>query len=386
MEDGTGLLRDREGLNSWSKRKKLNTVAISTLLLFFLLPTSGRAAEPARTFPKIMTYNIYQGTELVDVVNATTPEEFIVGAATDYGHQVSNNFPERAVAIASEVAANKPDLIGLQEVALWRTGPHTTPPTAAGTVTYDYLQILLNALSGRGLNYRVLVARNNFDVQGPALFATGLVDIRLTDRSAILVKSSDLTLPGLSFRNIQSQDYATNTVLTTLAGPVTLLGGWASVDVSVWGVSVARFVSTHLDGFSTLVNNAQALELVAGPLNTRIPEVIMSGDFNAVPGSASYDALTGIGFTDSWAALHATDVGYTCCQVYQNGGIVDVINNPVSNLITRVDYVLARGPIQASDAVLVGADPSTRTASGLWPSDHAGLVVTIGMLQRSSRD
>jgi endonuclease/exonuclease/phosphatase family metal-dependent hydrolase len=106
----------------------------------------------------------------------------------------------------------------------------------------------------------------------------------------------------------------------------------------------------------------------------------MSGDFNAVPGSATYNAVTGIGFTDSWAALHPTDGGLTCCQVDQNGGIVDVINNPVSNLLTRVDYVLVRGPIQASDAVLVGADPSTRTASGLWPSDHAGLVVTIGML------
>ena len=106
----------------------------------------------------------------------------------------------------------------------------------------------------------------------------------------------------------------------------------------------------------------------------------MSGDLNTVPGSASYNALTGIGLTDSWAALHPTDVGYTCCQVYQNGGIEDVINNPVSNLITRVDYVLVRGPVQASHAVLVGADPSTRTALGLWPSDHAGLVATIGML------
>jgi endonuclease/exonuclease/phosphatase family metal-dependent hydrolase len=331
-------------------------------------------------FPKIMTYNIYQGTELVDVVSATTPEEFILGAATDYGHQVSNNFPERAQAIASEVAANHPDLIGLQEVALWRTGPDTNPPTPATTVTYDYLQILLNALSAQGVSYTPLVVRSNFDVQGPALFATGLVDIRLTDRSAILVKSSDLTLPGVSFTNIQSQDYVINTVLTTLAGPVTLLGGWASVDIAVGNVSVARFVSTHLDGFSPLVNNAQALELVAGPLNTWIPEVIMSGDFNAVPGSATYDAVTGIGFTDSWAALHPADLGLTCCQVDQNGGIVDVINNPVSNLLTRVDYVLVRGPIQASDAILVGADPSTRTASGLWPSDHAGLVVTIGML------
>src|SRR5207245_4253993 len=95
--------------------------------------------------PKVMTYNIYQGTELLDVIAATTPTQFVLAVSTDYGHQVANNFPERAQAIASEIVATGPALVGLQEVALWRTRPHTSPPTPATTVTFDSLQILLNS-------------------------------------------------------------------------------------------------------------------------------------------------------------------------------------------------------------------------------------------------
>ncbi len=330
-----------------------------------------------------MTYNIYQGTELLDVIAATTPTQFIVAVATDYGHQVANNFPERAQAIASEIVATGPDLVGLQEVALWRTGPHTSPPTSATTIAFDYLQILVNALAAQGTSYSVLVLRNNFDVQGPGLFPTGLLDIRLTDRSAILVRTADLSIQGLTFTNKQSQDYTTNTIVTTLAGPVTLLGGFESVDVTVFGFTIARFISTHLDGFSQTVRNAQAQQLINGPINTKIP-VIMSGDLNTAPGSSTYNLFTTAHLTDSWTLVNPNDPGLTCCQVDQNGATVDIINNPTSFLSARVDMVFTRGIFQATSAVLEGADPATRTASGLWPSDHAGLVVTLGFAQQDS--
>jgi endonuclease/exonuclease/phosphatase family metal-dependent hydrolase len=370
--------------------KNTRIISLSIILLGILLvplATHNTFAAQSATLqprlPKVMTYNIYQGTELLDVITATTPTQFVLGVATDYGHQVANNFPERAQAIASEIVATGPDLVGLQEVALWRTGPHTSPPTQATSVAFDYLQILLDALTAHGASYSVLVLRNNFDVQGPGLFPTGLLDVRLTDRSAILVRTSDLSIQGLTFINKQSQDYTTNTIIATLAGPVTLLGGYESVDVAVFGFAVARFISTHLDGFSQTVRDAQAQQLINGPVNTKIP-VIMSGDLNSAPGSSTYNLFTTAQLTDSWTLLNPNNLGLTCCQVNQNGVTVDIINNPTSFLATRVDMVFTRAIFQATSAILVGADSSTRTTSGLWPSDHAGLVVTLGFVQQDS--
>ena len=48
------------------------------------------------------------------------------------------NFPLRAKQLARELQQRRPDLIGLQEVALWRHGP--LDGSAATTVDYDFLQ------------------------------------------------------------------------------------------------------------------------------------------------------------------------------------------------------------------------------------------------------
>lgn len=49
----------------------------------------------------------------------------------------------------------------------------------------------------------------------------------------------------------------------------------------------------------------------------------------------------------------------------------------VATLSERVDLVLTRGPFHVEKASLVGNEASDRLPSGLWPSDHAGVVVTL---------
>ena len=46
-------------------------------------------------------------------------------------------------------------------------------------------------------------------------------------------------------------------------------------------------------------------------------------------------------------------------------------------LRARIDLILTRGPIAATEAFLVGHAASD-LRSGLWPSDHAGVVATLG--------
>jgi hypothetical protein len=64
--------------------------------------------------------------------------------------------------------------------------------------------------------------------------------------------------------------------------------------------------------------------------------------------------------------------GLTCCQA---GNIL----NPDSLLSQHVEWVLFRGRFRGDfhvlDAELIGEKRGDRTESGLWPSDHAGLVV-----------
>lgn len=315
-----------------------------------------------------MTYNVYQGTELENSTRATTPEEFVAGATEDFAMMRQTNFAERAVAIAAEVAANQPDIIGLEEVALWRTGTHTTPAQPALTVDQDFLQILLDALAARGLRYATAASVNNFDVQGPAFVSGVFEDVRLTDRNVILARKGDLDR-NLKVSNPRSNNYATNLVIQTVGGPVTVLEGWASIDIKMRGRSV-RFITTHLDAFVPAIRLAQANELLTGPAITDLP-VVLAGDMNTSTTTTTYAALTGAGFVDVWAQLHPVDPGFTCCEVLPE------IVNPEPTLSERIDFMLFRGALNPESILIVGATSATRGPSGLWPSDHAGLVAVF---------
>lgn len=317
----------------------------------------------------VMSYNIYQGTELENSIAATTPEEFVAGATMDFLTMHQTNFSERASAIAAVIAETRPDIIGLQEVALWRTGPHTTPAQPATNVDQDFLGLLLSALSSRGVSYSIAASVDNFDVQGPAMLSAGvLTDVRLTDRDVILARAGESSTE-LTISNKQSRNYTTNLVLPTVGGNVTVLEGWASIDVKSKGRTF-RFITTHLDANVPQIRLAQATELLTGPANTDLP-VVVAGDMNTDPTTDTYAAFTSAGFVDAWAQQRPLDTGYTCCEV------LPTINNATPTLSQRIDLVLTRGSIEVASLLRVGAEASTRTASGLWPSDHAGLVARV---------
>jgi len=63
--------------------------------------------------------------------------------------------PKERRPIAAQAESTAPDLIGVQEAALWRTGSPSGsfPPPAATTTAYDFVQILTDALRAHGLHY-----------------------------------------------------------------------------------------------------------------------------------------------------------------------------------------------------------------------------------------
>jgi hypothetical protein len=89
---------------------------------------------------------------------------------------------------------------------------------------------------------------------------------------------------------------------------------------------------------------------------------------NSGPGTdlGAYGVLQAGGFVDAWS----DGIGLTCCHA------VD-LHDPSPTLTKRIDLVLTRGGFETVVAEVVGQEPGDRTPSGLWPSDHAGVVATL---------
>lgn len=358
-------------------RRRTVAVALGLLLALAMPGAPAVAARPDLPPPPraerevaVMTRNLYLGADLLPIFTAASEAELVGATTAAWGQVLASDFPERAAALAAEIAEHGPGLVGLQEVSLWRTGPHTAPPTPAETVALDFLDILLDALAERGLSYEAASVVETFDGQLPAFGPDGLFDVRLTDRDVILART-DLPTSQLRILDEHHARYDAALTLRLLGQPLRLDRGWTAVDVKVRGKTF-RFVNTHLEAFDPQeqVRVAQTRELLAGPLATDLP-VVLVGDLNSpAPGGAAYGELVTSGFADAWTLTRPGDPGFTCCQAAD-------VRNAESLLSTRIDVVLVRGGLSARDTVRVGADPADRTASGLWPSDHAGVAATV---------
>jgi endonuclease/exonuclease/phosphatase family metal-dependent hydrolase len=321
----------------------------------------------------VMSYNLYFGADLAPIAGASTPNEFVAAVGAAYANVEATDFNLRAEAIADRILAAQPHFIGLQEVATWQVG---------GAVTYDYLQILGAALADRGLSYAPVAQIQNLDVQAPGLVGGQVTAVGLTERDVLLARTD---LPaGMTFGNAQAQNYSFAVeVPLPGAGPgatIEFRRGWNSVDVTVDGTTV-RLVNTHLEPLAEVARVIQAQELLNGPGSTPLPLVLI-GDLNteAAPpagvAGAAYSALLAAGFLD---AVTGAGIGgqATCCQDAD-------LQNAVSALTTRVDHALVRGGLPVLSADIVGDEVLSPTGAGRWPSDHAGVVVTLRVPEPST--
>ncbi|HEU5462127.1 MAG TPA: endonuclease/exonuclease/phosphatase family protein [Nitrososphaeraceae archaeon] len=316
----------------------------------------------------LMTWNIYQGADQSPIFNATTPSEFVTAVGSAYNRLQATNFGERVYSIADEIQDTQPDLIGLQEAILLRTQiPSDGSETLATNIKLDYLQILINTLAERGLIYEPIVVQTSTDIEVPGLTSTGLVDIRLTDRDVILAEANN----NFTLSNIQGAQFAAKLPLTTPFGSISILRSWVSVDVTFDKGDKVRVVSTHLEALSPFIQELQADELLNGLGNTDLP-VVFIGDFNSNAngnGTQTYTKLKDAGFIDAWT-IKGTGTGFTCCQA-------EDLVNPESSLTNRIDLLIFRGDFKVKDIDIVGNSQKDHTISGLWPSDHAGVVATL---------
>ena len=355
------------------------TLALAVALLF---PVSAQA-QRAPTIT-VMTRNVFLGADLSPAINAQTIPQAIDGAGTVWNELQATKFAERAVPLAREIRASKADLVGLQEVALWRKqtpsdggAPPINPGASPATeVEIDFLAELRKHL---GNSYRVVVVQEEFDAElpvdadgndatGNAALSGADFDARLTMRDVILVRRGSKVKVGKTRRGHFRTRFE-----PTIAGLFKLPvdRGWASVEARV-GKRQFRFVNTHLEAFGDpKIREAQAKELTRGPLKTK-KQVVLVGDLNSGvkrhnqperPGDdLAFKALAKFGLKDNGAVQ-------SCCypSLFDANAVFD----------HTVDHVLTKPGLRTVRAFVTGKDPSARTPSGLWPSDHGGVVSRI---------
>jgi endonuclease/exonuclease/phosphatase family metal-dependent hydrolase len=391
LTKGGDTLRQHEtdskpGIFRFGRRPAILFSAIAVLILATPVAADAAKVEPGAPKVTVMTRNVFLGADLGPALDATTLDGAIDGAGVILNEVDETNFPERAKPLAKEIAESGADLVGLQEVALWRQQiPSDLPPEFGGTpateVKYDFLALLLQELEAIDVHYEVVVVQEEFDQELPADldgsndtggFLGAELDGRLTMRDVILAKK------GSAVRPTGETDGAhyTNMFSSVIGGFVLIPveRGWVSTEVTVGGSSTKfRFINTHLEAFGEdTIREAQAKELFApgGPLDTD-EQVILVGDLNSgtearhnIHGTdqLAFQALLGFGMTDNGAIQ-------SCC--YSD------LFDPTQVFDHTVDHVLTKPGLRTRNAFVTGNDPAERTPSGLWPSDHGGVVSTL---------
>jgi endonuclease/exonuclease/phosphatase family metal-dependent hydrolase len=340
-------------------------VATAAAVLLGVAPAAASSERAPRRTVTVMTRNLYLGASLDPILHAKSAPEAFGAVAAAWTQVQANDFPQRARAVAAEIARAKPDFVGLQELPLYRTQtPSDFQLTAATTVALDYRRALVDALRARKLPYRFVAVNTNTDAEFPSGFPPTM-DVRLTMRNAILMRTDR----GIKLRRARAGNYPTT--LPIFGGLVTVVRGWAYVDASLGGKTI-RVIDTHLEAFNRQVQEQQSKELLAGPAATNLP-VVLVGDLNSRPDgstTATYTNLLDGGFADTWLHAHPKVLGLTCCHG-------DDLREAGGPFYERIDYVLERGGMRGVGGGVTGEAPSTRTPGGLWPSDHGGLWMTL---------
>ena len=366
-------------MNFYSKFSKfVSSIKIVLLLFGILLSLSSceRISDPMLPDDStleaepltVMTYNVYVGGSTDGLLAVENLLEVPQAVANMYNQVIASDFPSRATAIAQSIKAYQPHLIGLQEISLIRR--QSPGDRIAGglvpaeEIIMDFLQILMDALQSEGLSYEVAAKVENIDIEMPIFTDTGIDDVRLTDYDVILSRSDVVVSRPMSANYVN--------LLTIEMLGLEVRRGYTAVDATISGTTY-RVVNTHLEAEALGKESrvAQAQELVNNLQDETLP-IILLGDFNTgAPNGAAYQILLSAGYVDVWQ-MDSVGTGNTCCQA-------DDILNEVSDHSVRIDQIFVRN-LELPTSIMthtVGDTPSDRLPSGLWPSDHAGVVAHL---------
>lgn len=377
------------------------------LLLSALTAVAGPAAArpddlPAGQPVTVQTWNLDLGADLRPLFGATDFPSLQVRAAGVYANVVASRPEERMQAVARIVAGQRPDVLALQEVALWSLAPWALAggvPVPAGPYqpSFDFLRLLQDDLAHLGQPYDEVSTNVNFDsgeVIPLAVPISATAAARYTDRNVILVRRGS----RLQAAQATEGDFAAHFEAKVLGQVIPVRRGWASVDLSRQGRTV-RVIDTHLEAYGDPplqddVRNPQAVELAGLASASPVPTLVV-GDLNARPSmcatwrqppvpedanTVAYATLQAVGLAEAWPLTHPDDP----CAPASWTSSLGPLDGPGNTLSHRIDDVFLGPGLRARQATVVGDTEADRSVPNhLWPSDHASTVAVVQLAPRS---
>lgn len=360
-----GFLSHRRASEFNLRRWLVALLVVTLLICLSASPVLAQAPSDRGRPLKVMTRNLYQGTDFMEAFGLSNIMQLPSAATTIYSNVLASKPATRVAAVAQEIADNSPDLVSLQEATYWQV----TVPGVGVTQTIDPVSMLLADLETLGEPYVKVIVQPQFTFTAPSAYGyvTTVTQIAILARAETLESQMQITSSAGDVFHINLP-----LTLPDPVGDLPINRGWAYADIVYRGKTL-RFITAHPEAFYDPIENAQVLELL-GIAGTG--SVIMAADFNtnaAAPASdvthVGYDIIRNVGgFTDAWLATERA-AGFTCCQS-------PTLTNAQSLLNQRIDFVFTSSDLVPFNAKLTGNKPDA-IVDGLWPSDHAGLVARI---------
>ena len=270
--------------------KKVFRILASTLIILIGVISPAQANQPSIT---VMSRNIYLGADVGIAMNLLP--DFKAAAQFMWEQVELTDFNQRSSALAKEIAAAEPDVVGIQEATKWMCQKGLL---SSRLTVYDFTQMLLIELDQLGYSYEIASIGENQAINPgfsippiphltlvtdaevfPSIFGTDTVACGFEIADVLLVKSE----LSAQVKAVGTTEYeSAYTIIPTL---MTVYRGFSWADISVGGTEI-RFVTTHLESLwdegEVPLAKMQADQLVQDLANSEIPVIVM-GDFNSDP-------------------------------------------------------------------------------------------------------
>ena len=111
----------------------------------------------------VMSWNVYVGADLTQLLAVGSLEDVPCAVYGVWQDVIATDFPSRAVAIADQIEAARPHVIGLNEVSTFAFTYGSSPDLV-------FLDVLQAELGSRGLDYDASATSTNFQVALPIAY------------------------------------------------------------------------------------------------------------------------------------------------------------------------------------------------------------------------